>query len=188
MAAQRGTLSSDQIVDAASDLIAEEGLSKLSMRRLGARLGVDPMALYYHVGNKQQLLARVLQQTTVDLPDPDPDVPWADEVRRWAIGWWQIVVRNRELVAASLVDPVIASGGIPAAEPLTHAVRRSGLDAETATAAVYLVVDFVHGSALSGGLDRTDERANELRAHFERGLDIVIAGIAAGEQTRPQGS
>lgn len=184
MPVQRGTLTIDQIVDAATDLIDEDGLAKLSMRRLGARLGVDPMALYHHVDNKQALLARVLQRATADLPRADPDAPWADEVRRWAIAWWRIVVRHRDLVAASLVDPVIAAGGIPAAEPLADAVHRSGLDPEAATAAVYLVVDFVHGSALSGGLDRADDRATELQAHFERGLDIVIAGIAATTRLR----
>ena len=45
MNAQRRTLTAEQIVDAARTAIDEDGLASLSMRRLGARLGVDPMAI-----------------------------------------------------------------------------------------------------------------------------------------------
>ena len=45
-----------RILRAALRLIDRDGLDRLSMRKLGAALGVEGMALYRHVGNKQQLL------------------------------------------------------------------------------------------------------------------------------------
>ncbi len=40
-------------------LIDEEGLEALSTRKLGARLGVEAMALYHHFANKKELLDEV---------------------------------------------------------------------------------------------------------------------------------
>lgn len=44
------------VIERAVDVLDEVGLESLSMRRLGAELGVQPSALYHHVANKQTLL------------------------------------------------------------------------------------------------------------------------------------
>ena len=49
-------LSREQVVAAAADLLQREGLAGLSLRRLGAEIGVDGMSLYSHVRNKDDLL------------------------------------------------------------------------------------------------------------------------------------
>lgn len=46
-----------KILDTAFDLLCQYGLADLSMRRLATELEVAPGALYYHVKNKQELLA-----------------------------------------------------------------------------------------------------------------------------------
>ena len=50
-------LSREKILDTAFDVLCQFGLADLSMRRLATELGVAPGALYYHVKNKQELLA-----------------------------------------------------------------------------------------------------------------------------------
>lgn len=50
-------LTREKIVDTALGVLGEFGLADLSMRRLASELGVAPGALYYHVKNKQELLA-----------------------------------------------------------------------------------------------------------------------------------
>lgn len=51
--------SKTDVVDAALALLDRVGLPDLSMRRLADELGVQPSALYWHVENKQELLAAV---------------------------------------------------------------------------------------------------------------------------------
>lgn len=46
----------DRLVAAAFAQLEEDGLDGLSMRRLGSRLGVQAPALYWHVGDKAELL------------------------------------------------------------------------------------------------------------------------------------
>ena len=52
----RGRLTRDEIIAAALGLIDEHGVEHLTMRRLGERLGVDPMAVYHHLPNKTVIL------------------------------------------------------------------------------------------------------------------------------------
>jgi AcrR family transcriptional regulator len=54
--ATRASLSTDDIVEAALQLIAEVGVDQLSMRQLSARLGSSLGATYRHVATKEELL------------------------------------------------------------------------------------------------------------------------------------
>ena len=176
-----GPLSVDAIVDAAIELIDEVGLGGLSMRKLGSRLEVDPMAVYHHVGSKRDLLALVTRRVIGRMRAPDPAAPWDEQVQQWALAYWDVVVANRELTMAGLADPVIADGGMPLVAPLTAAVRASGVPPSLVTANVYLVVDVVHGAALGASAPRRhggDDLA-VLRGLFAAGIDTVITGIAA---------
>ena len=50
------------IVERALAVLDTYGLGDLTMRRLGAELGVQPSALYHHFANKQTLLAAVADE------------------------------------------------------------------------------------------------------------------------------
>lgn len=54
-----GRRSREDVIDAALTLLQERGLPDLTMRRLAQALGVQPSALYWHVADKQTLLAAV---------------------------------------------------------------------------------------------------------------------------------
>ena len=55
----RNSLSRDEIVDAALELVAVSGLEALNMARLAETVGASPMALYWHIRNKAELVAEV---------------------------------------------------------------------------------------------------------------------------------
>ncbi len=151
------------------------------MRKLGAQLEVDPMAVYHHVTDKRELLALVTARTIGDMVPPDPAGPWDVRVRQWAMRYWDLVVANRELTLAGLGDPDIAGGGHPATEPLFAAVADSGLRADLIEPNAFIVVDAVHGAALgisAPGRHHTNDVA-ALRAAFGVGIDTILAGITA---------
>jgi AcrR family transcriptional regulator len=58
----------DRIVAAARGLIEAGGVEALSMRKLGAEVGVAPTAIYWHVGSREDLLNAVLDSMIADLP------------------------------------------------------------------------------------------------------------------------
>ena len=74
---QRSPLSKDRVLAAAVELADRDGLEALSMRRLGAELGVEAMALYRHVGNKDELID-IESFTDARWGVPDGPIEWAD--------------------------------------------------------------------------------------------------------------
>ena len=60
-------LSHERIVSAALALVDEEGLPALSMRRLAAALGVDPMAIYYYLPNRAALEDAIVEAVNVEM-------------------------------------------------------------------------------------------------------------------------
>jgi TetR/AcrR family transcriptional regulator, tetracycline repressor protein len=64
-----------QILSTALNLVDQEGLEALSMRRLGAELGVDPMTIDHHTGGKERLLDGIaeLLWEEVALPEASSD-------------------------------------------------------------------------------------------------------------------
>src|SRR5947209_17549193 len=78
----RAPLTRSRIAQAALAIVDRDGLDTLSMRRLGAELGVEGMAVYRHFPNKAAVLAGVVEMLLAELVIPPPsDVPWQDVVR-----------------------------------------------------------------------------------------------------------
>jgi AcrR family transcriptional regulator len=57
----------DRVVEVALELLDSEGPAGLTMRALGAKLGVAPTAIYWHVGDKAALLEAVVDHITADV-------------------------------------------------------------------------------------------------------------------------
>ena len=67
-------LSRERITQAALELLSGYGLADVSMRRVASSLGVAPGALYWHIANKQELLASLAEHIVRPLmSDPVPD-------------------------------------------------------------------------------------------------------------------
>lgn len=71
-AAPSRPLGRDLIVLEAIAMIDSDGLDRLTMRALGHRLGVDPMALYRYVNGREDLLEGIVEQLVGQIQvDPD---------------------------------------------------------------------------------------------------------------------
>src|SRR5437762_9856716 len=91
----RNTLTREQIVSAAIDLLDAEGLEGLNMRALGQRLGSAATAVYWHVGSKDNLIALAADQVWSEIARPDPDTAgWRAAARAALPG--RDAVRTRE--------------------------------------------------------------------------------------------
>src|SRR6516164_7400045 len=70
----RETLSRDQIVTAALELLDAEGLEGMNMRALGKRLNSAATAVYWHVGSRESLIALAADRAWAEVELPDPAV------------------------------------------------------------------------------------------------------------------
>ncbi len=71
-----------EILGAAKHLFAEEGVAHVTMRRIGAAVGVSPTALYMHFADKDALLSAIAQDTFAELLDRLEKSQQADQTPR----------------------------------------------------------------------------------------------------------
>ena len=73
----RGKLSKRAVVERALKLADADGLDSLTIRKLAQDLGVTPMALYWHLRSKDDLLEGMAEQVGArSRCTMDPSVPW----------------------------------------------------------------------------------------------------------------
>ena len=82
-AARRPRLDRARVVEAARDLLDDEGFEAFSMNRLGERLGVTAMALYRHVSDRRELEYEVVALVIGDLSVDAQVDDWAAAVASW---------------------------------------------------------------------------------------------------------
>lgn len=117
----RGALDRRRILGAAVTVIDQHGLRYLTMRRLGAYLGVEGMALYHYIPGREALLDGVVE-TVIDELYGDPDVHlsgpgWEEYLQRLAHGVRRIALAHPQ------VFPLIATR--PPAAPWVRPPLRS---------------------------------------------------------------
>lgn len=79
----RQSLTRARILHAGLQVIDQEGLEALTMRKLAQDLGVDPMSLYRHFANKEALLAGLAEVLWAEVAAPD-DSGWEAILRSLA--------------------------------------------------------------------------------------------------------
>ena len=82
--AERAGLSREQVLDAALDLVDRDGADALSMRRLGAELGVEAMTLYHYLPSKDALLDGIVERVMAQAETGLADGPWDQALTSYA--------------------------------------------------------------------------------------------------------
>jgi AcrR family transcriptional regulator len=155
----RGGLDQRRILGAAVEFIDQYGLRELTMRRLGAHLGVEGMALYRYVPGREALLDGVVE-TVVDELYGDPDVHleatggWVDYLQRLAHGLRRIALAHPEVFplvatrppAAPWVRPPLRS--LRWIESMLQVMTSAGFSDDAAAAAYRAFSSFLLGHLL----------------------------------------
>ena len=99
---RHGRLSRERVMAAALELVDREGLSALSMRRLGSDLGVEAMALYRYADGKDALLDGLVEALYLELEerlsDTAPPADWREGLRRIARATYDVCLAHPQAV------------------------------------------------------------------------------------------
>jgi AcrR family transcriptional regulator len=121
------TLSREQIVRTAMELLDAEGVDALSMRRLGARLGSGATSIYWHVAHKEELLELVMDEVYGEVPLPDPEVVgWQDAVTVFAYGLRDALFKHSWAVSLISTKPSLGPNAMRLSTRMTAAFERAG--------------------------------------------------------------
>ncbi|MCL7425877.1 TetR/AcrR family transcriptional regulator [Streptomyces sp. YS415] len=97
-----GRLSRERVLASALELVDREGLSALSMRRLGGELGVEAMALYRYASSKDALLDGLVEALYVELEQrlaaEAGTTEWRAELHRIARATYDVCLMHPQVV------------------------------------------------------------------------------------------
>ncbi len=204
-------LSEQDIVSGALALVRAGGVDALSMRGLAQKLGVSPMAIYYYLPNKEELLRRVADSLLAAVPTPEPSRDeWQQQLREHAIALWELlsscpglsrVVLERPPMKASLrlglyVFALLQAAGFDQRNAALCLMSYQMYMAGVLSAQVQMR-RMGHVKRSASRRRRLPEEGRQLMAELEQvgarewmefGLDTMLAGIRAQQvalQARP---
>jgi AcrR family transcriptional regulator len=160
----RETLTRQQIVQTAIELLDAEGLEGLSMRSLGARLGTAATAVYWHVKSKDNLVRLAGDEVwnEIELPDLSA-VDWRTAATTMADNLHAMLIRHPWLLQAFGTHLLYGAGKARYDDHSLAVYEMAGFAGAEADQAMATVFMFVLGSAIgasaTGWLKRRLSRA-----------------------------
>jgi TetR/AcrR family tetracycline transcriptional repressor len=168
------------IAAAALNLLNENGLDQLSLRKLAARLEVKAPSLYWHVADKNALLALLAENIFMDCIDHVPDGgDWRSWLRGFGMVLWQTQKRTRDsglLIMVTAQDEAVL---MRMENAVVTPLVRLGLNASHAASMQASVQALVTGwTAFAQGPNSSYLHAHlSLDLAFEQGLNALLNGF-----------
>src|SRR5215212_10610242 len=208
--AKRQPLNRRRILEAAVRFVDMEGLEALSMRKLGAELGVEAMSLYNHVPNKSALLDGMVEVLFGELRVPPENHSWEERVRQGYRAFRRLAHEHPNVFPLLVTRPPDTMDGIWLVEEFLKTLRGAGFDPETALYAFRALSSYASGYAMAeirgfamepagtrlGAVALSEDdfpHINELDAplrevdhdaEFEFGLDLILTGLQKYKERR----
>jgi AcrR family transcriptional regulator len=149
------------------------------MRRLGAALGVEGMALYRHVGNKQRLLEGVVELLLEELEIPAADAAsWTDAWYAVARSYRRIARRHPGAFPLLALSPLTTAARFERAQAPVAILRAAGFTEVGAERAFRTLLSYADGYLLRELAESdADLSADEGDAAFEFGIRAILTGL-----------
>jgi AcrR family transcriptional regulator len=109
---RKARLSRELVLATALLLVDAEGLDALTMRRLGQKLGRDPMSLYRYAENRAALLDGVSELVLNELPIQEDDPDWKAQLRQIAHNLRLLALQHPNVVPLLVTRPLSTPLGL----------------------------------------------------------------------------
>jgi len=190
---RRQPLTRDAILDAAVQLLDRHGMAGLSMRRLGAALGVEAMSLYHHIPSKDALLDAIHERILTSLEPPPTARSWQAFARHQAHALHRALLAHPNAIPLFATRPAATPAAVEQLDRYLAVMRGAGFKPIEALSIVQLVAQLVVGHAMwsisvevdvvvdAPPHDRQVARALEHwnpARELELGIDALLHGFA----------
>lgn len=168
-------LSREATLRAALEIIDEDGVEGLSMRRLGRALGRDPMSLYRHAATKAELLDSVAEAVLAHLSVDTTDGDWAAQLRTVARQFRGLALAHPNVVPLLVTRPLATPiamrplGTLRPLEAILELLIRAGFSEADALHVYRSFYGFIQGHVLN--------ELQELVENHEETDDLLRLGL-----------
>jgi len=185
-------LTREKIVKAAMQIVDRDGLEALSMRHLGAALGVDPMAIYYHLPNKAALYDAIVEAVMADVDvGPSPrsapgrELPPTEQLRQMALSYRDALLAHPNALPVVATRPVRAPASLRPIERMLAVIACLGFTPRESIAFVDVCGHYIMGWAQTYAAHLKEAPSeNPLAVEFELGITAILNGLLAAAESR----
>ncbi len=200
-------LSRERVLRTAIDVADRDGIEAVTMRRLGHELGVEAMALYRHVADKDALVEGMVDLLIGEIQVPGDAADWKAAIRGRAMSAREVLRRHQWAPRLIASRPILSPAMLRYLDAVTRTLRDGGLSHQMGHHAMHVI-----GARLLGFtqelFDDGDLRPETVRlflsqvragdypaiaealphAHhdddleFEFGLDLILDGLDARQR------
>ncbi|MEU5217270.1 helix-turn-helix domain-containing protein [Streptomyces sp. NPDC020807] len=182
--AGRRRWTTEEILDAAAELLRTSDAESFSVRKLAASLGTDSSSLYRHFRSKTELLRAVADRVLVASMDgyrPEPDWDWKRRLTELALRVRESFGEQPQLAAAWGRYASGGAGSRLVMEEVLQALRASGLPDEEIPARYHrlaVLLSALISSEAGIGIIKPEE--------FEQGMELFrVAALGADPERFP---
>lgn len=179
-------LTPELIVRKALEVGDHGGAEAMTMRRIAAELGCDPMALYRHFANREALLDAVADLAVAEVRDADLRMPWDERISETADAIRKAALRHPGITAHLAARPPMGENGRRIAASVLRALGAAGLPPATAVRSFQTLIAYLASSlamAVQAGVrdrrwEQVRDMVNELPGSAAPGEELFVVGSA----------
>src|SRR5919205_930930 len=145
----RQPLNRRRVLEEAVLFVDREGLEALTMRRLGAELGVEAMSLYNHVPNKSALLDGMVEVLLGEVEIPTEKAGWEERIREGYGAFRRLAHRHPNVFPLLVNRPPDTMDGVWLVEEFLRTLEEAGFGGETALHAFRVLSSYTFGYAMA---------------------------------------
>ena len=170
-------LSKQVILRTALPIVQKGDVDALSFRVLADQLGVSPMAVTYHAGNKKQLLTDLIEVAFAGVLDGVGGGAPVKRARAIMATYYAYALKNANLLRAILDDVTLMSADLMNVAVELKASTDQLENSDGGDVLVHVLIDYAHGFVLSASSGENNPLTID---DFLCGIDWIL-GQAAGD-------
>jgi AcrR family transcriptional regulator len=186
---RRAPLTRERVLRAAVELADRDGIEALSMRKLGQELGVEAMALYRHVRNKDDLLDGLVETVVGEIELPYPSKDWKAAMRALVRSSRQVMLSHPWAPRVIIDRPTVGPATLRHIDAVLGILSAGGFTIDMAHHALHVLGSRILGFTQDPFNDTEDvrpepdvavRRARELAAVFPHVGELALAATHEG--------
>ncbi len=164
------------IVDAALTILAEEGLDKVTMRRIAAALDTGAASLYVYVRNTEDLHAQVLDALLGEVKPPPEDGSWRVRLADLLTSYMSVLFQHPALARMSMSTHPSGANYLGLLDSVLGLLREGGIPDADAAWGVDLLLSFATVTAVEHGHEDPLQADGDDFSALAQQLSAVDAG------------
>lgn len=143
-------LTREKIIDAALIIVRDEGIEKVTMRRIAADLDTGPASLYVYVRNTEDLYAQILDALLAPILPVGPSGSWRDRLIALLMSYTNVLFEHPQAVRMSIGTRPSGTNYLAIVESILTLLSEGGVPNRGAAWAVDQLLAFATSAASQG--------------------------------------